>query len=184
MNLEYVKCEMQSNCSNKWAAWVAHLFCIYVFESAWIDRFPIISTSAHCVDKMEILKVKTSKGKECIVINNFKFRKIGQLKNGDLSWRCTVRSCLCRVRTNAAVSDVLSIRHSHNHANLEDRAVEKIVVSSRCKEKAVHEIGAKPQKIIWNVLVETNNLHMQHGDLHDVYKSLYRSRRKVSYFLS
>ena len=61
------------------------------------------------------LKFSTAeKGKECLVLNDCKYRLVRILKSGERSWRCTIRNCPGVIRTT--VDNRLSMEpttHSH-----------------------------------------------------------------------
>lgn len=66
---------------------------------------------------MKIIKIKTSRGKDGIEVNLFKYRKDKTMANGEISWRCLDRKCSASLKTNNAVTAVTSkyTPGLHNH---------------------------------------------------------------------
>lgn len=66
---------------------------------------------------MKIIKIKTSRGRDGIEVNLFKYRKDKTLASGEISWRCLERKCSASLRTNNAVTALSSklTPDLHNH---------------------------------------------------------------------
>ncbi len=71
---------------------------------------------------MKISKIKTAKGKDGIEINDFRYRKDKTLVSGEISWRCTNRSCSASLKTNNAVTSIKQAPSEHNH-NPPDKSI-------------------------------------------------------------
>ena len=50
---------------------------------------------------MEETFIETNKGYTSILCEGFRYRLDVETKSGDLSWRCSVKGCKARVRTDA-----------------------------------------------------------------------------------
>ncbi|KAG8290073.1 hypothetical protein J6590_090846, partial [Homalodisca vitripennis] len=52
---------------------------------------------------------RTKSGRDCIVLDNYKFRESRCDANGDLSWCCLGRNCNASIRTDSAKLKILSV---------------------------------------------------------------------------
>lgn len=57
---------------------------------------------------------KTSKGKDCISIKPYKYRKDRVMVNGNINWRCLGRTCAASVRTDADMTEIISHKNTHS----------------------------------------------------------------------
>lgn len=127
-----------------------------------------------------IISLLTSKGKDCIIVDNYKYRKIKVLCNGCISWRCCVKGCPCRVRTNGSATVITIVTRNHSgHKKLTDSQVELQVASSTCKTKGTAELSVKPAVLIRGNLSTTENRNLQHEDMGKIRQAVYRARRKL-----
>ena len=60
-------------------------------------------------------KIQSDRGNPVIVIEDQKFRQAFIKKNGEIRWRCTIKSCSARVFTDESISMILSGELDHIH---------------------------------------------------------------------
>ncbi|CAI6349412.1 unnamed protein product [Macrosiphum euphorbiae] len=91
----------------------------------------------------------SEKGKQLLVLNNFKFFKHHTSKKNEITWRCVINKCSAKVYTlgqNAQLINTDKSCFDHNHAS--DSTLNRQQISNACKRKAVDSIVEKPSKII------------------------------------
>jgi hypothetical protein len=59
-------------------------------------------------------RITTSRGKEGILIDGFKYRVDKKFQTSVL-WRCTVRTCKARCKTDAGMEEITGQPNEHNH---------------------------------------------------------------------
>lgn len=64
---------------------------------------------------MNIIPIKTVKGRDGIEVNKFRYRKDKTLVTGEISWRCTNKKCSASLKTNNAMTSLKSKPSVHNH---------------------------------------------------------------------
>ncbi|KAL5245851.1 hypothetical protein ACI65C_013259 [Semiaphis heraclei] len=97
---------------------------------------------------MDLLQqVLSEKGKPLLIINEFKFRKIGKSKDG-IKWRCTVKSCTSSVCSDESVTTLLTSNLNHNHEKSSN--INRQIVANSLKRKAIDQITTRPLKLIRN----------------------------------
>lgn len=83
---------------------------------------------------MDSFKLALSeKGKPLLLLNNFKFRKCLETKNG-IKWRCTVKSCLSNLLSDKSETVLLKLNFNYNHETSEN--INRQVVANSLKRKA------------------------------------------------
>jgi len=120
-------------------------------------------------------QVFSEKGKPLLIINEFKFRKIGKSKDG-IKWRCTVKSCTSKVCSNESVTTLLTSNLNHNHKGSAN--INRQIVASSLKRKAINQI--RPLKLIQNE-VQSSAVNLTLNDVNAIRRSVYRSRRNIRY---
>ena len=118
-------------------------------------------------------------GKRLLVINQYTFSKQKLLKSGEVFWRCTKKSlnCAAKVFTLGAENLVSRSQLDHNHEQ-DERKLNRKVISTACKRKAVDDISEKPAKIIRRELDNQMPKTITTTDLTYIRRNLYNARRK------
>ncbi|CAG2206186.1 unnamed protein product [Mytilus edulis] len=127
---------------------------------------------------MDFKVIVTSKEKKCICLDGFLYRFDQTLKIGDLSWRCTVKNCNARIKTDSGTSNILSQKNDHNHEQCDDRKIERHQLRVYAKRKAADDLTQRPSKIIRAGLKDVGEDSLHPKDLKSVSKAMYRVRRK------
>lgn len=130
---------------------------------------------------MSATLIKSTRGKDVLLLENFTFAKDREMKSGEVSWRCSQR------KTNACNATVFTIGPEllvsrgnliHSHEANEPKLNRKII-SNSCKRKAVDDISEKPSKIIRKVLATNLPESLTTIDVSYIRKTIYNSRRKI-----
>ena len=79
---------------------------------------------------------ETNKGKTSLICDSYMFRIDSVLKSNDISWRCNNRSCKARLRTDNAMSAIISINMAHNH-DVEEKKVERHLLRTLIKKSGM-----------------------------------------------
>lgn len=87
----------------------------------------------------------SEKGKELMVVDNFKFRKVHESACGKVRWRCTNKKCDSKVYTVGKDKNVFESYINHNH-NADDN-INRQAVSNSAKRKALEDVTERPSKV-------------------------------------
>ena len=74
---------------------------------------------------------------------------------------------------------ILGGRFEHNHAEEDDRTLERQVLRQTCKKKATEEPCEKPYKLIISEVEKNQNSELLPQDVRAVRQAVYRERRKT-----
>lgn len=124
--------------------------------------------------------IKSIRGKDLLVYENFTFSKDRTMKNGEVVWRCIQRNLKCRA-TLYTIDLELTISKSnivHNH-EANERKLNRQIMSNICKQKAVDDVSEKPSKIIRKVLATNLPESFTTTDTAYISKNVYNCRRKI-----
>ncbi|PSN44584.1 hypothetical protein C0J52_25049 [Blattella germanica] len=135
------------------------------------DEHQCVSTS---VD-MELVKTVTNRGVQCIVWNNFKYRRQRVMTTVNISWRCTVKNCVATLQTNSDANEIVFIRDEHKHERESEQCIENHIIRNSCKRTAAEDLTTQPRK----ELCKSNANHIQKRNINSVRISIYRERRKL-----
>lgn len=127
---------------------------------------------------MELKRISTNKENDGLLYGNFTFRRVRDLQDGNVRWRCTRRQCSCTIYTDSGVNSVLKEVHSHSHDELSNQQIEKNELRKTCKRKATEMLEVKPAKIIRQVLHDTSNQYLTHEVVPSIRQAMYETRRK------
>ena len=72
----------------------------------------------------------TNKGKKSLIYDGFIYKIDGDLKCGDISWRCTKKKCKGLLRTDSAMSTMNAINLEHNHEQDEKKVKRPAITST------------------------------------------------------
>jgi hypothetical protein len=122
--------------------------------------------------------IESDMGKPVIVVEDQKFRQAFIKKNGEIRWRCTVKSCSARVFTDESISIILSGELDHIHETNAQK-LERQILRTVCKRKAVDMMSERPSKIINSELFKMDEENLEKKNLRYVRQSMYRERRKL-----
>lgn len=122
--------------------------------------------------------IKSNRGKDLLLLENFTFYKTKVLKSGEVFWRCVQTKCSAKVFTIG--SDLTISRNDlvHNHERNQQKLNRKIV-SNSCKRKAQEDIAEKPSKIIRRALATNLPETITTTDVSYIRKNMYNYRRKI-----
>jgi len=125
---------------------------------------------------MDLLQqVLSEKGKPLLIINEFKFPKIGKSKDR-IKWRCTVKSCTSSVCSGESVTTLLTSNLNHNHEKSSNN--NRQIFANSLKRKAIDQITTRPLKLIRNE-VQSSAADLTLNDVNSIRRSVCRSRRKT-----
>ena len=110
--------------------------------------------------------------KPVIVVEDQKFRQAFIKKNGEIRWRCTVKSCSARVFTDESISIILSGELDHIHETNVQK-LERQILRTACKRKAVDMMSERPSEIINSELFKIDEESLEKKDLKYVRQSMY-----------
>lgn len=130
---------------------------------------------------MDLKIIKSIYGNELLVFNSFKFKKEKTLKSGETFWRCIKRKekCSAKLFTVLGPDHIISrTENDHNH-EADIQKVNRHIVSTNCKRKAVEDIAEKPSKIIRRELEVDLPTTFTIKDREYVRKNVYNCRQKV-----
>ena len=122
--------------------------------------------------------IKSNRGKDLLVFENFTFYKTKVLKSEEVFWRCIQTKCSAKVFTIGSDLTVSRSDLFHNHQPNEKKLNRKIV-SNSCKRKAVDDISEKPSKIIRRTLANNLPATITTTDISYIRKNMYNCRRKL-----
>lgn len=102
---------------------------------------------------MDVNIILSEKGKQLLVVNNFKYCFHKCLKSGEKRWTCTNKKCKSFILSLGEMKNITITKYIEEHCH--DANIEKLnrqIVSSSCKREAVEDLSEKPAKIIRRVL--------------------------------
>jgi hypothetical protein len=86
----------------------------------------------------------SEKGKELLVLNDFKFFKHHTSKKNEITWRCVMNKCSAKVYTLGQNAQLINIDKScFGHIHLSDATLKWQQISNSCIRKAVDSIVEK-----------------------------------------
>lgn len=141
-----------------------------------IQKYVQFDLNIHLI-KMDLIHTETDRDNKCLIYNNFTFRKVNDLKNCDVVYRCSSdKTCKAGIVTDKDGLGVIKIRNEHNHECSEKKAeVKQLRVRVR---KQPGDITARPSKVIRQKLQTTDEKTLEPKDFKNVALSLYRERRR------
>ena len=95
---------------------------------------------------MDLVLSETNKGKKALLHEGFTYRIDFVLKSEDISWRCTKRGCIAKLRTDKDIKMVISGKLDHTH-EVDERKLERKQVRLSVKRKANSNVSERPSKI-------------------------------------
>lgn len=125
--------------------------------------------------------IKSSRGRELLLVEHHTFSKQKVLKSEEVFWRCIQRNTKCSAKVFTIGSDDLTITRSylvHNH-EANPQKLERKGVTNACKRKAEEDISEKPAKIIRTAIAKFGADSLTVPDIAAIRKNIYNCRRKL-----
>ena len=95
---------------------------------------------------MDILHTETNRGKKSIIYDEHTYRQVNILKNGNISYRCTNKSCKTTVSTDGNGRTIFKTSKEHNHT-ADDRKNEAKEMRIRSRKQS-GDISSRSSKIV------------------------------------
>ena len=99
----------------------------------------------------------SNKGKECLMVDNCKYKITYSSNGGSLTWRCNKRGCSATVVTESKKRTITKARLEYSHIMKEVGLEQRQVFKVSCKRQALTDIGTHPAKIMKMKLVKAHN---------------------------
>ena len=128
--------------------------------------------------KMNFEKSVTNSGNECIIFENFKYRRYRNLSSGNISWRCTNKKCSASLETEATGSTIQIAHNQHTHNELSPHQMQKDCIRNACKRKAEESLCERPSKIVRSTLACSTSDSLNHNNISVIKQAMYEQRRK------
>lgn len=130
---------------------------------------------------MEVKCILSEKGKQLLVINNFKFCVAEKLKSGQCRWRCVNKKSKCSAKVYTSDNDFTIItKHDLQHNHVEAENIQRQALNNSVKRKAVDNLVERPSKIICEELRRsTFASEIVSEDLERIRKNMWYARRCV-----
>lgn len=127
---------------------------------------------------MEISTIVSNRGKILLQVNSFTFSQDKTLKSGETYWRCVKRSCKAKIFTMGPEKLVIRSDLEHNH-ECDIKTLNRQIVRSSAKRKAMDNLNERPSKIIHSALKENVGCmsHMTVKDVNLIRNQIYSGRR-------
>ena len=109
----------------------------------------------------------SEKGKELVLLNNFKYCFIKKRKDGYIKWVYTDKNCTASFLTTADKTSLHQSTGEYKHLVISQQQIERQILRDNCKRKAYDDISTRLLKIIRNY----------------VRKAMYNKRRKISHII-
>jgi hypothetical protein len=137
-------------------------------------------------------KFTTDRGKPGILYQGIKYRVYRESK-ARRTWRCTKKDCKAVCSTDLNDLMIIDGRFEHNHAEPDNRTVQRLKVRQECKRKDTDEPGERqeckrkdtdepgerPNKIIMGEIARQDSTELVPEDVKSVRQAIYRRRRKT-----
>ena len=107
-----------------------------------------------------------------MLYDGFAFRIDRVLKSGDISWRCTVKNCNGRIKTDQHSSAIINGNCNHTHES-DSRKIQKQIIRAVVKRKAAFDITTRPIKLVRCELLSIEDECLQENDLKRLTMSIY-----------
>lgn len=130
---------------------------------------------------MEVLKFLESKrGGRMVIYKHFKFN-FGSTnkKDGSTRWRCVTRTCDAKLYTdkNDAFSSAVG---EHYHNKYDELNINRQIVNTACKRKAIEDLNTRPKKIILKEIAQNDaTSYLNVHDIKRLRNNMYKYRAKV-----
>lgn len=131
---------------------------------------------------MSVVFLESKRGKKMIVFNKYKYNFGSEnITTGLIRWRCIKRICSTKIytTTDGVTSALDSIQHDHTPSN--ENEINRQIVSTPCKRKAIEDAHTYSKKIILKELSQNSSFidNFINDDINKIRNVIYDSRRKV-----
>jgi len=99
---------------------------------------------------MVIQIIIPEKGKELVLLDNFKYCFVRKHKDGYIKWVCTDKNCTVSSVTTADKTSLHQSTDEHKHLVNSQQKIERHILRENCKIKADYDISTRTIKIIRN----------------------------------
>ena len=120
----------------------------------------------------------TNRGKPGLLYEGFRYRKQKDTKETRL-WRCVKKACNARCKSDLDETVILGGQFEHNHAEEDDRTLERQVLRQTCKKKATEEPCEKPYKLIISEVEKNQNSELLPQGVRALRQAVYGEWRKT-----
>lgn len=118
---------------------------------------------------MSNLKIASERGKDLIVLDEFKFRFHKNLANNVKRWTCSKNTCKSYLKTDHQ-DNVIENPSEHNHAPCEVKDIQRQGISNVLKRRAIENICDRPLKILHKHLSTSTDVSTMQIDTNDLFK--------------
>lgn len=132
----------------------------------------------------ELREIISERNKIVLILNGFKYCFANTNKLGETRWRC-IKKNICTTSLNTVGESmcrtVTSIKGQHVHDPDMENKIQRQIVSTSCKRKAIEDISERPRKVLHLALKDTAGAteNLTTNDLTYIRRNLYNSRRKL-----
>jgi len=125
--------------------------------------------------------IESSRRKQILLDNNFKFYVASELKSGEVKWRCNKKTCIAKIYTFGEDDARIILRRdgTHNHEAYSIQQIQRQTITTSVKRKAEEDLFQRPSKLFHCVAYKHNTDQITTSDVYAIKKSAYRVRRKV-----
>ncbi|XP_022181608.1 uncharacterized protein LOC111041611 [Myzus persicae] len=144
-------------------------------EAAFYKKVSIMSEN---IPNIEV--ITSNRGNIMLIYKNFKFIHAYTSKDGITRWRCYEKKCTAKIftKTNYVLVKVEG-SHAADHSAIDRRLIDRQIINSACKRKAVEDVSMRPKKIILREIGQSVCTNISVKDVDRVRKNMYESRRKI-----
>lgn len=123
----------------------------------------------------------SEKGKQLLVINNYKFCINHVSKQNVVTWRCIKKTCVAKVYTEGETMNICEVSKSNlNHNHREETNLKRQEVNNSCKRKAEEDLLEKPAKIIRKEVARyTDENELTTKDISLIRRNIYNKKSKI-----
>lgn len=126
--------------------------------------------------------VLSTKGKDIILIDRYKYRFHKQLSNDVKRWVCSVSGsvkCKAFLKTEGNSNIITELVDTHNHEPVDEKVLNRNILSNKLKRKAKDDPNEKPMKLIHKELRKGDVETVTNQDITCIRKNIYHIRRQV-----
>lgn len=130
---------------------------------------------------METKVISSIRGKPMLVINNFKFNFNKDIKSTkEKFWKCINRQCKVAAHTLGSTQNIVVTKLTGDHSHEADTArLNRQVIGSSCKRKALEDLAEKPAKILKQAIQEDFPTNLTTVDVEYIRHNIYNARRTI-----
>jgi hypothetical protein len=126
---------------------------------------------------MEFKITEANRGNKRLISEDFIYRFHKTLNNGNVSWRCSNKSCKATLKTDGENLMVVETNSAHCHES-DKCQCERQQLRVSAKGKAAEDVTSRPAKLIRTELHFSDSQSIQTSDLKLLQLVIYRERRR------